>query len=87
MQEDIQKFAKLQEQNKKNQELKIRLEERLKSEKEALQKVLGEVSKAGYDPKNLKAVLAEKTQEFKDSLSKFEKNVLEVSEQLNAIEA
>ena len=65
---------------------KIRLEERHKTEKERLEKLLKEVSDKGYDPKNISEVRKAKETELIRLLEELETRTKDVETKLSAIE-
>lgn len=86
MKDQIERFRELNDKLKGLSEKKIRLEEQYKSKKEALTNLVKEIKDAGYDPKNLGAVIKEKEESLKTAISTFEGELQKVSEQLTQIE-
>jgi len=85
--EEAQRFMELKGIVDQLSDKKIRLEERFKSEKKKLEKLLKEIAEKGYDPKKLSEIKEEKEQQLKKSMDDLEEKVRETSEKLNSIEA
>ena len=83
---EADRYSRLLKKRQENNDKKIRLEERLKSAKGELKKVVQEIQDAGFDHKTLKEDLAAKREELTTELDKFEKDVNELEEALEAIE-
>jgi hypothetical protein len=65
----------------------IRIEERHKSSREKLEKLLKTITEKGYDPTKLAEIRATQAAELKKSLDELETKVKEIKEKLNTIEA
>jgi chromosome segregation ATPase len=83
---ELQKFPELKGKIDDLSNRKIRLEERLKNEKERLEKLIKEISDKGYDPRKLTEIKAGKEKEFKETLDQLETSVTDISTKLTAIE-
>ena len=85
--DDLSKrVTKIKEKSEKLHDRKIRLEERLKSEKAALAKVVQEIKEKGYDPKKLKKTAEEKKKELEEIVDKVNSALDKAEEVLNEIE-
>jgi phage shock protein A len=84
---EIQRFAELKSKIKDVSDTKIRLDDRLKTEKEKLEKLLQEISAKGYDPTKLAEIRVQKKAELTQSLDELEKEVTNISAKLSEIEA
>lgn len=84
---EVERFQAIKSKRSQLSDKKIRLEERLRTEKEKLEELLKEISAKGYDPKNLFAIKQKKQEELKASLKNLEEKLQEISENLNAVEA
>lgn len=84
--EEIQRFTKLQRDIKTISDQKIRLEERYKTEKEHLEKLLFEITEKGYDPQKLTEIREEKEKLLKKQLEELETTVQKTQDKLNEIE-
>jgi hypothetical protein len=65
---------------------KIRIEERFKSEKANLEKLLEKISLSGYDPKKLSEIKKEKQDLLQKALVEIEEKTKEVEQKLSLIE-
>ena len=83
---ELQKFTELKGKIDDLSNRKIRLEERLKNEKERLEKLIKEISDKGYDPRKLTEIKTGKEKELKETLDQLEASVTEISTKLTAIE-
>ena len=83
---ELQKFTELKGKIDDLSNRKIRLEERLKNEKERLEKLIKEISDKGYDPRKLTEIKTGKEKELKETLDQLEALVTEISTKLTAIE-
>lgn len=81
-----ERYTKLQESVQEMGDKKIRFEERYKSEKERLEKLLAEITAKGYDPKKLPELREAKEKELLSMLNDLEALVKENALKLNAIE-
>ncbi len=86
MKDQIERFRELNDMLKVLSEKKIRLEEQYKSKKEALTNLITEIKDAGFDPKNLGAVIKEKEEALKTAISSFEGELQKVSQLLSQVE-
>lgn len=84
--DDTQRFTQIKEDINQMSDQKIRLEERFKTEKENLEKLLTEINDKGYDPKKLSETRKEKEEQLEKLLVELEKQVKETQETLNLIE-
>jgi predicted nucleic acid-binding Zn-ribbon protein len=84
---DLEKFVSLKGSIKELSDKKIRLEERFKSEKDRLEKLLAEIQAKGYDPKRLSEIRKEKEDLLKTKLEELSSKVKETMVKLTAIEA
>ena len=85
--DDVQKFTELKKEISTLSNQKIRLEERLKTEKTRLETVMAEITAKGYDPQKLSVIRKEKEIELKKLLEDLEIKTKEATEKLNIIEA
>lgn len=86
MNDKVEHFKSLQEKADKLKSKKIALEERQKTKKEDLKKVVKEVKAMGYEPNKLGQVIKEKEAALEKEIETFEKDLTEVSEKLSEIE-
>jgi uncharacterized protein (UPF0335 family) len=86
MKDQIENFRNLQSKLRNLSDKKIRLEEQFKTKKKDLTDLISEIREAGYDPKNLGAVIKEKESSLKVAIDSFEKDLQTVSTQLSEIE-
>ena len=84
--DDVQKLKSLKETIATLNNKKIRLEERYKSERERLEKLLEEITAKGYDPKQLTEIRKKKEEELRVKTEELEKKTAETATKLNAIE-
>ena len=84
--DDTQRFTQIKENIDQMSDQKIRLEERFRTEKENLEKLLDEITKKGYDPKKLSEIREEKEKQLQQLLEELETAVSETQEKLNLIE-
>ena len=84
--DDTQRFTQIKEDIDNMSDQKIRLEERFKTEKANLEKLLTEIKEKGYDPKKLKEIREEKETELQKLLAELEAAVKDTQEKLNLIE-
>lgn len=87
MKDDIERYQELTKTLKQLDESKIRLEEQLRSKKQALTELVKKVQAAGYDPSKLKTIVEEKKAIFKKSLDKFEEDLNTARKKLSSIES
>jgi len=86
MDNNTQRFMQIKEDIDLMSDQKIRLEERFKTEKSNLEKLLTEINEKGYDPKKLTEIREEKEKELQELLEELETQVSETQEKLNNIE-
>jgi|GEM_PF-6989334 hypothetical protein len=86
MEDKVQRFLKIQERLSKASESKIRVEERLKHEREKLEALVSEIKDKGYDPTKLSEIKQAKEQELLIALEEIEKETEEVTRKLSEIE-
>ena len=86
MEDKVQRFLKIQERLSKASESKIRVEERLKHEREKLEALVTEIKDKGYDPTKLSEIKQAKEQELLIALEEIEKETEEVTRKLSEIE-
>lgn len=84
--DDTERFSQIKKDIEQMSNRKIRLEERFKTEKENLEKLLTEINKKGYDPKKLPEIREEKEKKLEELLEELETEVKENQEKLNLIE-
>ena len=65
---------------------KIRIEERFKSEKANLEKLIEKITSSGYDPKKLTEIKNEKQELLQKALAEIEEKTKIVEQKLSAIE-
>lgn len=85
--DDVQKFTELKKEISTLSNQKIRLEERLNTEKSRLETVMAEITAKGYDPQKLSTIRKEKETELKKLLEELEIKTKEAAEKINLIEA
>jgi hypothetical protein len=85
-QKSVASVASIKEATQTLSATKIRLEERYKSEKERLEKLIKVISEKGYDPKNISEIRKAKEAELEQKIKELEKQVNETTVKLNAIE-
>jgi len=86
MSTEVEKFIELEKKDNELRTRKIRLEEQLKSKKQALKDLIEEIKAAGYDASDLQKLRETKKQEAKDKLNKYESDLVKLSEELSKIE-
>jgi hypothetical protein len=84
--DSVQKFKELKEKIDTLSAEKIRVDERYKTERSKLEKLLKEIAAKGYDPAKLAEAKTQKEQELSKMLLELEAKVAEVSSKLNLIE-
>jgi len=84
--DDTQRFTQIKKDINQMSDQKIRLEERFKTEKANLEKLLAEITKKGYDPKKLTEIREEKEVQLEKLLEELESQVKNAQEKLNLIE-
>lgn len=86
MADEAQRFTQIEAEIQTLSDKQIRLEERFKSEKARLEKVLKEVAEKGIDPKNITEIRKAKEAELLKALAEIEAAIKDTKEKLNAIE-
>lgn len=84
---EIQEFQELTENIKSLSDRKIRAEERFKTEKDHLEKIINEITSKGYDPKKISEIKKEKEAELKKLLQEIRLKIDETNQKLKLIEA
>ena len=85
--EELARFSELKTKIKTISDIKIRLDERLKTEKEKLDKFLKDITAKGYDPTKLAEIRAQKQAELTQALDILEKEINATLAKLAEIEA
>jgi len=85
-QEQVEKYMELEEKLKDVSTRKIRIEEQYKSKKSDLKELIDEIKGEGYNPKELKSIIATLEKEFDQELKDFESSLDKISSQLSKIE-
>ena len=80
-------FETLKKNIETNSKTKIRLEERLNNATDNMKKVVADVRAAGYDPKTLETVRAEKSAELDSAMSKLRSDVQAQTKEISDIES
>jgi len=83
----LQKFNDLKKKISNLSDLKIRYEERYKTEMSNLENLVKEIKAKGYDPQNLTKIKKEKEEQLQALLNELELATKEASEKLSQIEA
>jgi hypothetical protein len=83
---EIERVAQIKDKVKDLSDKKIRIEERFKSEKANLEKLIEKITASGYDPKKLTEIKKEKQELLQKALAEVEEKTKVVEEKLNAIE-
>ena len=86
MNAEAEKFIKLQDELKAQETKKIRLEEQFRTKKEMLTNLVKEIKEAGYEPNDLKKIIAEKETNLESMVNQFEEELKKTSEALSKIE-
>jgi hypothetical protein len=84
--DSVQRFKELKEKIDALSAEKIRVDERYKTERAKLEKLLKEIATKGYDPAKLAETKTQKEQELSKMLLDLEAKVAEVSSKLSMIE-
>ena len=82
----IQRFKDLKDQIEKLSSYKIRIDERHKTERDKLEKLLKEITDKGYDPTKLSDIKIQKEKELENALNELEIEVKEASSKLSILE-
>lgn len=85
--DEIQEFQELTKNIKVLSDRKIRAEERFKTEKDRLEKLISEITSKGYDPKKITEIKKEKEAELTKLLKELRDKVEETNQKLTLIEA
>ena len=81
------RITEIQQKSQSLNEKKIRLQERLRSEKKKLTDLVKQIKEKGYDPKDLKKIKEQKEQELDKSLKTIEETLIKAEEILSEIES
>lgn len=84
--DNVQRFKDLKEKIDTLSTEKIRIDERYKTERGKLEKLLKEIQGKGYDPTKLSETKALKEKELQAALADLETKVNEISSKLSSIE-
>ena len=79
-------FDTLKKSIEDNSRRKIRLEERLNNATDNMKKIVSEVREAGYDPKTLESVRADKARELEAAMVDLRAKVQAQTQEITAIE-
>jgi hypothetical protein len=85
--DEAEKFNELKKNISSMSNQKIRLEERLKTERSKLEGLITEITAKGYDPQKLSTIRKEKEEQFNKMMAELEAKTKETMEKLNLIEA
>jgi hypothetical protein len=86
MDETVERVMKIKEKVADLSNKKIRIEERFKSEKANLEKLIEKITSSGYDPKKLTEIKKEKQDLLKKALEEVEEKTKAVEQKLSLIE-
>ena len=86
MDQNAERFMKLQEEAEDLKTRKIRLEEQCKAKEQELRALIEEIKAEGYDPKQLKKTIEEMEKQLDKDIAEFETGLQEASKELSAIE-
>jgi hypothetical protein len=86
MDDTVERVLKIKEKVADLSNKKIRIEERFKSEKANLEKLLEKITSNGYDPKKLTEIKNEKQELLQKALAEIEEKTKIVEQKLSAIE-
>lgn len=84
--DEIQRFTAIKEKVAKASEIKIRLEERYKNEREKLEALIKDIQAKGYDPTKLADTKNAKTAELKGIIDTLETEIQDLFQKLSSIE-
>jgi seryl-tRNA synthetase len=86
MDDTVERVLKIKEKVADLSDKKIRIEERFKSEKANLEKLIEKITSSGYDPKKLTEIKNEKQELLQKALAEIEEKTKVVEQKLSAIE-
>ena len=86
MYDTVERVLKIKEKVADLSDKKIRIEERFKSEKANLEKLIEKITSSGYDPKKLTEIKNEKQELLQKALAEIEEKTKVVEQKLSAIE-
>ena len=86
MDDTVERVLKIKEKVADLSDKKIRIEERFKSEKANLEKLIEKITSSGYDPKKLTEIKNEKQELLQKALAEIEEKTKIVEQKLSAIE-
>jgi endonuclease III len=86
MDDTVERVLKIKEKVADLSDKKIRIEERFKSEKANLEKLIEKITSIGYDPKKLTEIKNEKQELLQKALGEIEEKTKAVEQKLSAIE-
>jgi fatty acid-binding protein DegV len=86
MEDTVERVLKIKEKVADLSDKKIRIEERFKSEKASLEKLIEKITSSGYDPKKLTEIKNEKQELLQKALAEIEEKTKNVEQKLSAIE-
>ena len=81
-----ERITEIQQKSQSLNETKIRLEERLRSEKKKLEDLVKQIKDQGYNPKDLKKIRQEKEQELTKAVETIEEMLIKAEKTLTEIE-
>ena len=81
-----ERITEIQQKSQSLNETKIRLEERLRSEKKKLADLVKQIKDQGYNPKDLKKIRQEKEQELTKAVETIEEMLIKAEKTLTEIE-
>lgn len=81
-----EKFDSLRKQLDANALKRVRLEEKLRSATQNLQRLVAEIRQAGYDPKTMEADIAAKEAELNKQIDELAEKILTQTDALNSID-
>jgi len=84
--DQVKKFMELKEQADLFNQNKIRIEERLRNERENLEQLVKEIQSKGFDPSKLSEIKEKLEKELKTDLENFEKLISETTEKVKSLE-
>jgi hypothetical protein len=84
---EVERFAVIKEKTAKASESVIRIEERYKAERQKLEVLVKTITDKGYDPTKLAEIKNTKAAELNQILTDLEKEINDILEKINTIEA
>lgn len=81
-----EKFDSLRKQLDANALKRVRLEEKLRSATQNLQRLVAEIRQAGYDPRTMEADIAAKEAELNKQIDELAEKILTQTDALNSID-